>query len=155
MEFISNSEQKTGELAARLAKSLQPGDVVFLNGPLGAGKSVFARALIRALTDEPELDVPSPTFTLLQTYDCNKGIIWHFDLYRIKDSEEVYEIGWEEALYDGINLIEWPERLESLAPTDRLDIILSQNSEQKEQAEQRTITMIPKGTWKDRDLKDL
>ena len=152
MEFISKSEHETEGLAARLAENLQPGDVVFLNGPLGVGKSVFARALIRCLSCEPQLDVPSPTFTLLQTYDSEKGQIWHFDLYRIKDPGEIYEIGWEEALYDGISLIEWPERLESLAPTDRLDIILSQNSEQ---THQRTITFIPTGTWKNRDLKDL
>ena len=122
MEWISKSEEETAQIAAKLAPELGPGDIVCLHGNLGMGKSVFARALIRALTENPEQEVPSPTFTLVQTYESKTGEIWHFDLYRLKDPDEVYELGWEDALSQAISLIEWPERLGYLLPPDRLDI---------------------------------
>lgn len=103
----SSSEAATTTIAQNLAKGAKPGDVFLLEGPLGAGKSVFARGFIRALCG-PDTEVPSPTFTLVQTYDGAKGPIWHFDLYRLEDPDEVFELGWEEALTDGIVLIEWP-----------------------------------------------
>lgn len=118
----TESEGQTTRFAADLAAQIKPGDIILLRGPLGSGKSVFARSLIRSLTGEPDMDVPSPTFTLVQTYDTPKGPLWHFDLYRLKDPEEVYEIGWEEALSGGIAVIEWPERLGSLTPRAYLDI---------------------------------
>ena len=111
--------------AQALAPLLQKGDVICLHGNLGMGKSVFARALIRTLTGNPDLEVPSPTFTLVQTYDTPRAEIWHFDLYRLKDPEEVYELGWEEALTGPVVIIEWPERLGALLPPDRIDIHLS------------------------------
>lgn len=89
------------------------------------GKSVFARSLIRTLTSQPDLDVPSPTFTLVQTYESEQGSIHHYDLYRIKDPEEILELGWEESISDGITIVEWPERLGPHKPTARLDITLS------------------------------
>jgi len=107
--FESHSEDDTGRIAAGFAARAQAGDINILIGPLGAGKSVFARRFIQSLCGE--VDVPSPTFTLVQTYDSPAGTIWHFDLYRLEDPEEIYEIGWEEALAGGILLIEWPERL--------------------------------------------
>ena len=125
MEWITRSEEETAQRAADLAPHLQAGTVLCLHGDLGMGKSVFARALIRALTEKPALEVPSPTFTLVQTYDYPAGEIWHFDLYRLKDPDEVYELGWEEALVGAISIIEWPERLGYLLPAHRLDIHFS------------------------------
>lgn len=124
-EVESKSEEETAGFAQAFARSLRAGDTICLHGNLGMGKSVFARALIRTLTGNPEQEVPSPTFTLLQTYDTPMGEVWHFDLYRLKDPEEVYELGWEEALAGTISIIEWPERLGYLLPADRIDIHLS------------------------------
>lgn len=106
----THSEDETAALARKIAAGAKPGDVFLLEGTLGAGKSVFARGFVRALTGA-DTDVPSPTFTLVQTYDTAKGTLYHFDLYRLEDPEEIYEIGWEEALSGGIALVEWPERL--------------------------------------------
>lgn len=133
MEWISpkesNSEDETAQHAQNLAPTLRPGDVLCLHGNLGMGKSVFARALIRALTGNPEQDVPSPTFTLVQTYDSPSGEIWHFDLYRLKDPEEVYELGWEDALSGAISIIEWPERLGPLLPENRTNLYITAPAE--------------------------
>ena len=117
-------EAATEALAARLAVLLQPGDIVLLAGDLGAGKSFLARALIRAASGEPGLEVPSPTFTLVQSYDLPAGELWHFDLYRLAAPEEVLELGWDEARL-GICLVEWPDRLGPLVPADRLKIELA------------------------------
>jgi tRNA threonylcarbamoyladenosine biosynthesis protein TsaE len=115
-------EEATGALARRLAPRLRQGDVIALYGDLGAGKTAFARALVRAL-GSPD-DVPSPTFTLVQIYDVPVGRVWHFDLYRIDDPRELIEIGWEDALSDGIMLVEWPDRAGALLPAERLDVRL-------------------------------
>lgn len=116
MQIISRSERDTENFAVQMAAKLRGGDVLLLAGDLGAGKSVFARALIRTLAGDPALEVPSPTFTLVQTYDTPRGPVWHFDLYRIERAEEIYEIGWEEALTGGIVIVEWPQRLGALTP---------------------------------------
>ncbi|MFA7277219.1 MAG: tRNA (adenosine(37)-N6)-threonylcarbamoyltransferase complex ATPase subunit type 1 TsaE [Pseudobdellovibrionaceae bacterium] len=116
MIVTTSSELDTSAAAARFAAEIRPRDIILLQGDLGMGKSVFARALIRTLCGNPDMEVPSPTFTLVQTYESARGTIWHFDLYRLKDPEELYEIGWEEALTGGILLIEWPERLGYLTP---------------------------------------
>lgn len=126
MRVDSHSEKETADFAARLAIQAAPGTVFLLSGPLGAGKSVFARAFIRALADNPALEVPSPTFTLVQTYDLPAGSVWHFDLYRLEKKEDVYEVGWEEALSSGgAVLVEWPERLGSLAPSGAWRVVFS------------------------------
>ena len=114
--YHSNSEEETIAVAQEYAVSLRDGDIVCLHGTLGAGKSVFARAVIRALTGDEKLVVPSPTFTLVQMYEGQDFPIWHFDLYRLEEAEEIYEIGWEEALSDGALLIEWSEKLGGLLP---------------------------------------
>ena len=114
----------TESLAARLAPLLRPGDAVLLDGPLGAGKSAFARALLRAATADPALEVPSPTFTLVQSYDLPAGPAHHFDLYRLSGPDGLAELGWDEAR-EGIVLVEWPERLGPLAPPDALRIHLT------------------------------
>lgn len=123
--LISNNEEETAQHARAFAATLRMGDVVCLYGDLGLGKSVFARALIRHLVGDATLDVPSPTFTLVQLYDTQTGPLWHFDLYRLKEPDEVYELGWEEALAEAINIIEWPEKLGSLLPARRINIHLS------------------------------
>ena len=110
------NEQATEALGATLAARLKPGDVVGLKGDLGAGKTTLARAIIRAAAADPDLIVPSPTFTLVEVYDTPRGSFWHFDLYRLDDPEQVYELGWEEARAEGIVLLEWPERLGQLLP---------------------------------------
>lgn len=125
MEHHTNSQEETAALAEQLAGELQPGDVVLLHGTLGMGKTVFARALIRTLTGNPGQDVPSPTFTLLQTYDSAKAPVYHYDLYRLEDPDEILELGWEDALAEGIVLIEWPEKLGPYKPAQTLDITLS------------------------------
>lgn len=124
MVFLS--EQETIAFATDFARKLKTGDIVLLRGDLGAGKSVFARAVIRALSGDLELEVPSPTFTLVQTYDTPSGEVWHFDLYRLKDPEEIFELGWEDALAGGIVLVEWPERLGPYVPktTQEIDITI-------------------------------
>lgn len=126
MILKSFSEEDTIRFAAEFAATLKPRDVVLLNGDLGLGKSVFSRAIVRALMQSPDLAVPSPTFTLVQTYDAEVGEIWHFDLYRLKDPEELYEIGWEDALASGILLIEWPDRLDYLTPQKHMTVTLEQ-----------------------------
>lgn len=127
--------QDTIQFAQACAKQAENGDVFMLHGPLGAGKTEFSRAFIRHLTGNDDLEVPSPTFTLVQTYETNKAPIWHFDLYRLEDPQEIYEIGWEEALSDGILLIEWPERLGTLMPAVRKEIIITPTSDESRKIE--------------------
>jgi tRNA threonylcarbamoyladenosine biosynthesis protein TsaE len=138
-------EAATAALAWRLAPHLRPGDVVALTGDLGAGKTSFARALIRALSgpEGSEREVPSPTFTLVQSYEAPAGRIHHFDLYRIKSPDELTEIGWDEALADGIVLVEWPERAGTLLPARRLDIALEFGAT----SETRAAVLRPHGEW--------
>ena len=124
MEMTLEDEDATAALGARLARALRPGDAVLLDGPLGAGKSALARAVLRALAGDPALEVPSPTFTLVQTYDMPGGMVaHHFDLYRLDGPAALHELGWEEALA-GIALVEWPERLGPLAPPGALRVRL-------------------------------
>ncbi len=139
-------QHATDRLGRRVAERLRAGEAVCLYGPLGAGKSTLARALVRALTTEDE-EVPSPTFTLVQTYDCPEFALAHFDLYRLKSADEAYEIGLDEALTTGAVVIEWPERLGEGLPRDRLDIRLEQG-----QSEGARIAHVQGfGAWKGRD----
>ena len=112
-------EAATAILAARMAPLLAMGDTLLLEGDIGAGKSAFARALIRARLGRME-DVPSPTFTIVQTYEANDGDIWHCDLYRLTHPDEAFELGLEEAFETAICLIEWPDRLGDAAPASAL-----------------------------------
>lgn len=138
-------EAATARLGAALAGLLVLGDAICLSGPLGAGKSTLARALIRSLTS-PEEEVPSPTFTLVQTYEASLPIA-HFDLYRLTSAEEMFEIGLMEALDEGAALIEWPERLEGRLPANRLDVALVA------EGEGRRADLTPHGTWRGRRLE--
>lgn len=118
-------EAATARLAASVARRARPGDTILLAGPYGAGKTAFARAFLRAATGDPTLVVPSPSFTLVQTYALPGGVeAWHYDLWRIAGADELAELGWDEARA-GITLVEWPERLGALAPADALMIALA------------------------------
>jgi tRNA threonylcarbamoyladenosine biosynthesis protein TsaE len=120
-------EAATRALGARLGRLLQPGAVIALYGELGAGKTTLARGLIQTLSPESG-DIPSPTYTLVQVYDTATGPVWHFDLFRLKQPDEVVELGWQEAA-DGIMIIEWPERAGRYLPAARLDVHLEMSGE--------------------------
>jgi N-acetylmuramate 1-kinase len=117
-------EAATAALAEDIAASLASGDVVALSGDLGAGKTTFARALLRALTDDAGLEVPSPTFTLVQAYEAPRLSVSHFDLFRLASPFEVDEIGLSSAIAEGAVLVEWPENAESSLPEESLWIRL-------------------------------
>ena len=117
----TTSPDQTADLAISLGQILKAGSCLLLVGSVGAGKSVFARALIQSLQDTPE-DVPSPTFTIVQTYETNLGDLWHCDLYRISSPHEVIELGLDDAIATAVTLIEWPENLADLTPPDALTV---------------------------------
>lgn len=116
MQIITNNEQETGFEAQKLAKTLKNGDVLCLSGDLGAGKTVFAREIIRFLIQNEAQEVPSPTFTLVQTYETPQFPVFHYDLYRLETPEDIYELGWEDSLASGVCIIEWPSRADGLIP---------------------------------------
>jgi tRNA threonylcarbamoyladenosine biosynthesis protein TsaE len=118
----------TEALAATVAALARPGDAILLEGELGAGKTAFARAFLRAAAGDPALDVPSPTFTLVQSYDTARGTVQHFDLWRLDGPGALAELGWEDAR-DGIVLLEWPDRLGALRPADALTVALHPTGE--------------------------
>jgi tRNA threonylcarbamoyladenosine biosynthesis protein TsaE len=145
--FGDYDEARMKTLAQGVGAELKAGDCLALHGDLGAGKSTFARALIRSLTGV--IDVPSPTFTLAQYYTTKKGPLTHFDLYRLKKPAEVYDIGWEEALA-GMVLVEWPEQIGTLLPESALAIHLDFAQHQLA----RTVTIKGSDAWATR-LKSL
>jgi hypothetical protein len=116
------NERATQRLAIDLAAVLKPGDLITLSGDLGAGKTAFARALIRHLADDPAMEVPSPTFTLVQTYALPRFTVVHVDLYRMAHQSELAELGVDEAAENAVVLLEWPDRAAGALPADRLDI---------------------------------
>jgi tRNA threonylcarbamoyladenosine biosynthesis protein TsaE len=138
-------EAATAALAGRLAAIARPRDVLALWGDLGMGKTSLARAFVAARAGAAT-EVPSPTFTLVQTYDLPGGPVWHFDLYRLADPEDVWELGWEEALAEAVVLVEWPVRLGSLLPADRLDVKLAPG----DGPDARRARLEGHGTWAQR-----
>lgn len=138
------SIEETTSLARKVAVQLRLGDVLLLKGDLGAGKSTFARALIQSLCGK-DTEVPSPTFTLVQTYDADEFTLWHFDLYRLKHPEEVYELGIEEAYHNGVSLIEWPDRLGGQIPPGALELEFKYGVDENE----RTLSITG---WDDRSI---
>ncbi len=131
----------TERLAARIADAARAGDAILLSGPLGAGKSAFARALLRHAAGDPALEVPSPTFTLVQSYELPAFRAHHFDLWRLDGAAALMELGWEEAQRDLV-LVEWPDRLGDLRPAESLEVSLRPVS-----ADARSVTLAG---WADR-----
>lgn len=118
-------ESATEALAGAIAEFVGPGDLVTLSGDLGAGKTTFARALIREVCGDPELEAPSPTFTLMQIYEGGRYPVVHADLYRVQSPDELAELGWDEAAEGALVLVEWADRIGPGVAPDRLDIELS------------------------------
>ena len=124
-ELALEDEDATRRFAVQIANALEPGDWVTLSGDLGAGKTTFARALIRFLAEDPTVAVPSPTFTLVQDYQLPRFPLLHADLYRLTSPDELTELGLEDAPKDAVVLMEWPDRAGETLPPDRIDIAFS------------------------------
>ncbi|WP_425406870.1 tRNA (adenosine(37)-N6)-threonylcarbamoyltransferase complex ATPase subunit type 1 TsaE [Hwanghaeella sp.] len=143
-------EAATRALGARLAPVLRPGDILALWGDLGAGKSTLARGLIQAAMGEA-IEVPSPTFTLVQIYELPDYDLWHMDLYRLDDPEDVFELGVEDAFAEAVSLIEWPARMGGYLPLHRLDIRIEQTGNGQAGGDGRQATLsAPPGEWHNR-----
>lgn len=139
MTILTRSAEETRALGFRLAKQLQPGDVIILLGDMGAGKSELTRGIARGLGIEGYL--PSPSFTIMQMYETGRLPLYHFDWYRLESSEELYELSMEEYLYgSGVAVVEWPSMAEDAVPESHLEISLSPCAE-----DERTITLRPVG----------
>lgn len=142
--MILASPAATERLAQIMRPRLKPGDTLLLDGPVGAGKSAFARALIQdamAAAGQPVEPVPSPTFTLVQTYDIGAQTFWHADLYRLGSPDELAELGLDIAFDTAITLVEWPERLGSLTPARHLRITLHYSP----RPDERILSLLPSG----------
>lgn len=158
MAFVwqSSSEEDTVKIGKHIAAALREGSdgavCLCMFGNLGAGKSVLSRAIIRGLTGDDEHEVPSPTYTIVQLYDADQRKIYHFDLYRLEEEDDIFDLGWDDAMAEGIALIEWPERLGHYTPKKRIDLRIDAISEQREVTvkfvgypeEDSLITMIEK-----------
>jgi tRNA threonylcarbamoyladenosine biosynthesis protein TsaE len=142
-EFRLDKEAATQRLGAAIARELRRREAICLSGPLGAGKSTLARALIQALAGA-DTEAPSPTFTLVQTYEASKFPLAHFDLYRLERPEEAIELGLDDALDQGAVVIEWAEKLGHHLPANRLDVELHIDGER------RRARLSPHGAWEDR-----
>ncbi len=137
MQFISNSPDETQAFAADMAKRLKAGDVLCLYGDLGAGKTAFVQGLAKGLgIDEP---ITSPTFTIVNEYE-GRLPLYHFDVYRIADSDEMYEVGFDEYVYgEGVSVIEWPQLIADILPERRFDIEIKKDLEEGENYREITV----------------
>lgn len=148
LSLTSASPDQTAALASGLGTVLRAGDTVLLHGPVGAGKSHFCRALIKsrlAALGRME-DVPSPSFTLVQTYDLGDAELWHVDLYRLGDVQDIVELGLDDAFSHAICLVEWAERLGSMAPDDALRLTIAPGAG----TEERQLTLDGPEPWRAR-----
>ncbi|MDB2414704.1 tRNA (adenosine(37)-N6)-threonylcarbamoyltransferase complex ATPase subunit type 1 TsaE [Rickettsiales bacterium] len=143
MKCDISSLKDSENLAKKIAALIEKGDVIALEGDLGAGKTTFTRFVINALSDK-DVEVLSPTFTLVQPYELDRFNLWHFDLYRLENIEEIYELGYEEALDEGVAIIEWPQIIAGMMPENRLLIRLGLN------LDTRFAEIEAYGNWKDR-----
>ena len=126
MKYISNNVKETQNIAKTFAKKLNPGDVICLNGDLGVGKTAFVQGLAKGL--EISESITSPTFTIVNCYESGKLPFYHFDVYRIDDCDEMYEIGYEEYVFGkGVSVIEWPEKIADILPDSRYEITIVKN----------------------------
>ncbi len=141
-KIVLDDEAATTALGHELSLFLKAGDFVALSGGLGAGKTTLARAIVRAFLGNDGVEVPSPTFTLVQPYQGPRGALCHFDLYRISEPGEIDELGLDDAVVDGIALVEWPDRLGSEAPGERLDIHLEDHA-----GGGREVVLSGHGSW--------
>src|SRR5215469_2126591 len=123
--LVLPNEQAMQRLVTDIAVALEPGDLITLSGDLGAGKTTFARALIRHLAQDPAIEVPSPTFTLMQAYELPRLSVVHADLYRVAGSSELAELGFDDLPSGAVILLEWPDRAAGFLPPDRLDITIT------------------------------
>jgi tRNA threonylcarbamoyladenosine biosynthesis protein TsaE len=149
MRFEALTQLQIESLADEIAALSRRGDLILLAGPLGAGKTTLARALIREFINDPTADVPSPSYTLAQSYrpiGQAEPIVWHFDFYRIEDSSEISELGLEEAQSEGLVLVEWPERAGATLAADGLLISLTLAA----QPDERQVELEDLGGWSDR-----
>lgn len=152
MQLKIDTEEQTKEIAEKLSPLLHKGDVIFLIGDLGAGKTTFARYLIQNLSKN-DISVPSPTFTLVQSYEFSDLCLDHYDLYRLEKKnaeDDIIELGWEDSLTQGVTLVEWPDRLGILTPHDRLEIAITFKAD-----DSREIELTPYGNWQERSLEAL
>lgn len=141
MQYESNSHQETQGIASGFAKKLTAGDVLCLSGDLGVGKTAFVQGLVQGLGISEY--VSSPTFTIVNCYDGDIPV-YHFDVYRISDEDEMYEIGYEEYIYsNGVSIIEWPEMISGILPDNRYDITIEKDLAKHE--DYRKITIEKRG----------
>tara|TARA_R110002072_G_scaffold182463_1_gene338597 strand:- start:669 stop:1160 length:492 start_codon:yes stop_codon:yes gene_type:complete len=138
---------ESAALAERVSEILKPGDIIALGGTLGAGKTAFVRALVRALARE-EIDVPSPTYNLLLTYDFDDFCLYHYDLYRLEAPEEAFELDIDEAFDSGVSVIEWPDRLGRYLPESNLRIEIT--AEDAGNSEARLFSFYGDDQWRRR-----
>jgi tRNA threonylcarbamoyl adenosine modification protein YjeE len=143
LKITDVDEVGLASLAGLVAFAVRPGDTLALHGDLGAGKTTLARAVIRALLADPEAEVPSPTFSLVQSYATPRMVVVHSDLYRLADATDIAELGLDEAMSDGVVLVEWPDRARGQLSAERLDIVLSEGR----QSDLRNVALSGAGDW--------
>ena len=148
--FNSENEENTIQLAYTIAKVLEKGDIIVLNGELGAGKTKFTQGILKYFGLEKEIS--SPTFTIVNEYTKDNVNIYHFDVYRLEDEEEFYAIGGEEYFQNGICIIEWGELIKNVLPKDYIEIKFNKNDDN---LDFRTIEIYPHGEKMNKKLKNL
>ena len=137
MQFISNCPDDTKKIAADMALKLSAGDVICLYGDLGAGKTAFVQGLAKGLGIDEH--ITSPTFTIVNEYEGSLPL-YHFDVYRIADSDEMYEVGFDEYVYgEGVSVIEWPQLIEDILPDKRYDIEIKKDLSKGEEYREITV----------------